>query len=118
MANYKTIKASDWVTVDAVHELERWTTTDGGVTWDTIAITRGSANKNMLPCVPRNHKPNMQVDVMWLNGVYTSMSPRRIQLRSENIPLQDGRIASDHCRTTGGSNQRSRRGEWCATAPG
>jgi BNR repeat-containing family member len=75
VANYKTIKASDWVTLDAVHELERWTTTDGGISWDTIAVTRNSANKNMLPCVPRNHKPNMQVDVMWLNGVYTSMAP-------------------------------------------
>lgn len=75
VANYKTIKASDWVTLDTIHELERWTTPDGGLTWDTIPVTRSSTNKNMLPCVPRNHKPNMQVDVMWLNGVYTSMAP-------------------------------------------
>jgi hypothetical protein len=90
VANYKTIKASDWVTVDAVHELERWTTTDGGVSWDTVAITRNSANKNMLPCVPRNHKPNMQVDVMWLNGVYTSMSPDGYNCAVRIFPYKTG----------------------------
>jgi BNR repeat-containing family member len=90
VANYKTIKASDWVTLDAVHELERWTTTDGGITWDTVAITRNSANKNMLPCVPRNHKPNMQVDVMWLNGVYTSMAPPGYDCAVRIFPFKAG----------------------------
>jgi hypothetical protein len=75
-ANYKTnLAAADWTTVDAVHELEKWTTKDGGVTWDTMAITRTSVNKNFLPCVPRHHKPGSKVEVIWLNGVYTSMSP-------------------------------------------
>jgi hypothetical protein len=73
-ANYKTLKSTAWVTADPVHELDRWTTPDGGITWDSLAITRGSLNKNMLPCVPRNHKPNGKVDCMWLNGVYTAMS--------------------------------------------
>ncbi|HUI93862.1 MAG TPA: BNR-4 repeat-containing protein [Chitinivibrionales bacterium] len=90
VANYKTIKASDWTTVDAVHELERWTTNDGGITWDSLAITRGSANKNMLPCVPRNHKPNMKVDCMWLNGVYTSMSPDGYNCAVRIFPYKDG----------------------------
>jgi hypothetical protein len=74
--NYKTnLAASAWTTVDAVHELDKWTTADGGLTWDTMAITRNSANKNFLPCVPRHHKEGTNLDLIWLNGVYTSMSP-------------------------------------------
>jgi BNR repeat-containing family member len=90
VANYKTLTAAAWTTVDAVHELDRWTTSDGGVTWDSLAITRGSTNKNMLPCVPRNHKPNMKVDCMWLNGVYTSMDPSGYNCAVRIFPFKDG----------------------------
>ena len=78
------------MTVDTVHELDRWTTADGGVTWDSIAITRGSLNKNMLPCVPRNHIPNMKVDCMWLNGVYTSMDASGYNCAVRIFPYKDG----------------------------
>jgi hypothetical protein len=77
-ANYRDTKKNNvnaWITVDSVHEIDRWVTRDGGVSWDSVAITRGSANKNFLPCVPRGHLPGMKVDCIWLNGVYTSMSP-------------------------------------------
>ncbi len=90
VANYKTLSAADWVTVDTVHELDRWTTADGGVTWDSLAITRGSLNKNMLPCVPRNHLPNMKVDCMWLNGVYTSMDAAGYNCAVRIFPYKDG----------------------------
>ena len=75
-SNYiSNLSAAKWTTVDAVHELDKWTTNDGGLTWDSMAITRGSANKNFLPCVPRHHKAGTKLEVIWLNGVYTSMSP-------------------------------------------
>jgi hypothetical protein len=75
-ANYKNnLAATKWTTVDSVHELDKWTTSDGGATWDSVAITRNSANKNFLPCVPRHHKAGTKLEVIWLNGVYTSMSP-------------------------------------------
>jgi len=90
VANYKTLSAAAWVTVDTVHELDRWTTGDGGVTWDSIAITRGSLNKNMLPCVPRNHKPNMKIDCMWLNGVYTAMDPSGYNCAVRVFPWKNG----------------------------
>lgn len=90
VANYKTLKSTAWVTVDTVHELDRWTTSDGGVTWDSVAITRSSLNKNMLPCVPRNHKPNMKVDCMWLNGVYTSMSSDGYNCAVRVYPFKNG----------------------------
>ena len=65
VANYKTIKASDWVTVDAVHELERWTTTDGAITWEAIAITLRIPHKEEDVSLrsPEAAKSYMQVDV-------------------------------------------------------
>ena len=90
VANYKTLSAAAWVTVDTVHELDRWTTNNGGITWDSLAITRGSLNKNMLPCVPRNHKPNMKVDCMWLNGVYTAMSSDGYNCAVRIFPYKNG----------------------------
>jgi hypothetical protein len=90
VANYKALSAAAWVTVDTVHELDRWTTPNGGITWDSLAITRGSLNKNMLPCVPRNHKPNMKVDCMWLNGVYTSMSSDGYNCAVRIFPYKSG----------------------------
>jgi hypothetical protein len=91
VANYKTLKSTAWTTIDTVHELDRWTTPDGGLTWDTtLAITRNSLNKNMLPCVPRNHKVNMKIDCMWLNGVYTSMSAEGYDCAVRLFPFKDG----------------------------
>ena len=90
VANYKTLKSTAWTTLDSEHELDRWTTADGGVTWDTLAITRGSLNKSMLPCVPRGHKPNMKVDCIWLNGVYTSMDPSGYNCAVRMFPFKDG----------------------------
>jgi hypothetical protein len=44
----------------------------------------------MLPCVPRNHKPNMKVDCMWLNGVYTSMSSDGYNCAVRIFPYKNG----------------------------
>gem|GEM_PF-762395 len=82
--NYKTnLKATCWTTSAYPHELEKWTTKDGGATWDTMPITRNTnstvyMNTNCLPCVPRHHKPGTKIEVMWLNGIYQSMSPTPI----------------------------------------
>jgi hypothetical protein len=82
--NYKTnLKATCWTTPAYPHELEKWTTPDGGATWDTMPITRNTnsttyMNTNCLPCVPRHHKAGTKIEVMWLNGIYQSMSPTPI----------------------------------------
>jgi hypothetical protein len=60
--------------VNGMHELDRWTTSDGGTTWDSTAITRGSAKKNTRPCVPRNHKPYGKLDVIWMYGDYSGFT--------------------------------------------
>jgi hypothetical protein len=72
-ANYKKIALSNFVTVDSDFELDKWTTADSGLTWDSVAITRGSAAKNIRPCVPRGHKDGMNVSLIWLDGTCTSM---------------------------------------------
>jgi BNR repeat-containing family member len=72
-ANYKKIALTNFVTVDSDFEIDKWTTADGGLTWDSVAITRGSAAKNIRPCVPRGHKDNMNINLIWLDGTCTSM---------------------------------------------
>ena len=78
--NYKNnLKATCWTADAYAHEVEKWTTKDGGATWDTMPITRGTKvsymNTNCLPCVPRHHKAGMKVELIWLNGIYQGMSP-------------------------------------------
>lgn len=57
---------------DETHEIEKWVTSDKGVTWDTIPITRNSAKKNTRPCVPRGHKTGGKFELMWMYGDYTA----------------------------------------------
>jgi hypothetical protein len=57
--------------IGAVPELDKWVTHDSGSTWDTSAITRGSAKKNCRPCVPRGHKTGGNIELVWLYGDYT-----------------------------------------------
>jgi hypothetical protein len=60
--------------VNGMHEIDRWTTADGGTTWDSTAITRGSAKKNTRPCVPRGHKEFDKLDVIWMYGDYSAFT--------------------------------------------
>lgn len=81
--NYKNnLKTTCWTASAYPHELEKWSTKDGGATWDTMPITRNTANTymntNCLPCVPRHHKTGTKIEVYWLNGLYQSMSPTAV----------------------------------------
>jgi len=40
--------------VGGVFEIERWATTDAGVTWTAESVTSGSSGDNVRPVVPRN----------------------------------------------------------------
>jgi hypothetical protein len=57
--------------INGMHEIDKWTTSDGGTTWDSLAITRGSAKKNTRPIAPIGHKPYGKLDVVWMYGDYT-----------------------------------------------
>jgi hypothetical protein len=50
-----------------VFEIERWWTLDGGLTWHSMPITRGSANDNVRPFVIRNHAPSSPA-VLWMEN--------------------------------------------------
>lgn len=41
--------------VNGVFEIERWRTSDGGITWSSAPVTSGSANDNVRPFVIRGH---------------------------------------------------------------
>ena len=55
--------------VSGVHELERWTTPDGGVTWNATPLTRGSTSPNVRPFVPRG-EPRGDLGLLWMRGAY------------------------------------------------
>jgi hypothetical protein len=103
--NYKNnLKVSCWKASAYPHELEKWTTHNGGATWDSLPITRNTANTymntNCLPCVPRHHKAGNKIEVMWLNGLYQSMSPTAIngypgyQMQLRIFAFKDGELPS------------------------
>ncbi|MBP7949045.1 MAG: BNR repeat-containing protein [Verrucomicrobiales bacterium] len=52
--------------VNGVRELERWTTADSGMTWQTEAVTSGSKHDNIRPHVIRNHAKDGPT-VLWQN---------------------------------------------------
>jgi hypothetical protein len=51
-------------------EIEKWTTSDGGETWDKEEITANSAKKNTRPYVPRGYTAG-NGNIVWLYGDYT-----------------------------------------------
>jgi hypothetical protein len=53
--------------VGSVFEIERWTTSDGGVSWSVEAITLGSARHNVRPCVVRHSRASESPRVLWMN---------------------------------------------------
>ncbi len=60
--------------INGMHEIDKWMTSDGGTTWDSAAITRGSANKNTRPIVPRGHVMGDKLEVIWMYGSYTAFT--------------------------------------------
>ncbi len=55
--------------VGGVFEIERWSTPDGGVTWESEAVTSGSSSDNVRPCVPRGLPASLSC-VLWMHGGY------------------------------------------------
>lgn len=55
-----------------VFEILKFTTPDGGKTWNSVAITRNTPPHllNVRPIVPRYHVPGF-FDVIWMRGTYT-----------------------------------------------
>lgn len=70
--------------VGAVHEVERWTTPDKGVTWSHRAITANSTEGNYRPVSPRGLPAGAETEVIWMQGPYhtfTDYDTRLMTLR-------------------------------------
>jgi rhamnogalacturonyl hydrolase YesR len=63
-----------------VHEIERWTTSDGGRTWSHEPVTSGSARDNVRPCVPRG-RSKQGIEVLWMYGDYVDYADFSTELR-------------------------------------
>jgi hypothetical protein len=57
-------------------EIERWTTSDGGVRWHHAAVVPSGGTDNVRPVVPRrwDHGP---MSLLWLHGHYGSYTGYR-----------------------------------------
>ena len=55
--------------VSGVHEIQKWLTPDGGLTWCSSPVTTASETDNVRPVVPRRAVPGAP-DVLWLTGSY------------------------------------------------
>jgi hypothetical protein len=62
--------------VNGVFEIEKWTTKDGGKTWASAPITKGSKNLNVRPVVPRGYDGKHD-HVLWMQGPYTHFKDYR-----------------------------------------
>ena len=60
--------------ISGMHEIDKWTTRDGGATWDSAAITRGSTKKNTRPIVPRGYKAGNKIECIWMYGDYSAFT--------------------------------------------
>jgi hypothetical protein len=88
--NYsKNLTTASYVITDSAFEISRWTTCNGGVTWDSADITANSAAKNCRPCVPRGHKASEKINCIWLDGIYTSMGGAGYKMAVRMYPVAE-----------------------------
>lgn len=55
--------------INGIHEIEKWTTNDGGFNWSHNSITSNSKMENIRPVVPVNHS-SKGPGLIWMYGKY------------------------------------------------
>jgi len=70
---------------DGVHELERWTTEDGGATWSSEALTSGSDATNARPAAVRGGRCGL-VGLFWWSGRYAGYTDYDTAVRGAFFP--------------------------------
>lgn len=68
--------------ISSQFELWKYTTDDDGATWSGVALTSGSAVKNIRPIVPRDAEPDLKV--IWLRGTYTTYEDYALEVYGGN----------------------------------
>lgn len=53
---------------EGVFEIEKWTTSDGGESWEKEIITKNSSNDNVRPVAIRNAKADNPLQFLWMNN--------------------------------------------------
>ena len=103
--------------VKGVRELEQWITRDGGKSWKSEAVTRGSLHDNIRPYVVVNHAPDGPT-VLWqnLSGRYVHYTNYRSSIKADR-PVHSqlwgasGEAWSPHSRLPDFSHAGYHRGE-------
>jgi PKD repeat protein len=72
--------------VGAVHEIERWSTTDEGTSWTAQPVTSGSAESNFRPVSPRGLPPGEDLEVIWMTGRYPTFTTFQTVLNRSGVP--------------------------------
>jgi hypothetical protein len=62
--------------------VEVWTTTDGGATWSSRALTGPSGGNNYRPISPRGQRGD-SMSVIWMHGTYPSFTDFHTGLRTQ-----------------------------------
>ncbi|EHR62087.1 BNR-4 repeat-containing protein [Saccharomonospora cyanea] len=62
------------------HEVERWTTRNGGRTWSVEPITSNSTELNVRPFKPVGLRGNGPMSVLWMAGEYPSYTDFRTRI--------------------------------------
>ena len=75
--------------INGVFEIERWTTSDGGLTWSSTPVTRNSNANNVRPFVVPGNREEASI-VMWMRntGGYVHYTDYRSELRVSIVPDQ------------------------------
>ena len=72
---------------DSTFEIERWTTKDGGRSWNPTRITRNSANDNVRPVAVRNAGPEIPLQFLWMNNEeYVHYTDYRSAIKMNMVP--------------------------------
>ncbi|MEQ4210303.1 BNR-4 repeat-containing protein [Actinopolymorpha sp. B9G3] len=72
------------------HEISRWTSTDQGASWDSVAITSNSRELNVRPLKPHGMRGDGALSVLWMAGEYpsyTSYQTRIMALGEDGMPF-------------------------------
>ena len=77
--------------INGVHEVERWTTGNGGSTWTIQPLTSGSSKPNVRPVSPRGSTGGA-LDALWMAGDYTFYTSFATAIRGTIDPQEARRL--------------------------
>ncbi|GAA2109155.1 BNR-4 repeat-containing protein [Streptomyces synnematoformans] len=68
--------------IGSVNEIERWTTTSGGTTWEREAVTADSTVTQVRPIAPRGLGSGERLGILWMAGRYPSYTEYQTHIQA------------------------------------